>query len=74
MRCQTVGFGWKKGVRRTFPRASRAPSKKSSTPSMMNIPPNEVKATPISVTGFGEEISYPSSVPDKGVWTDSERP
>lgn len=41
-----------KEARRTFPRASKAPSKKSSTPSMINIPPNEVRATPISVTGF----------------------
>jgi len=56
-----ISVGW---AVRTFPRASRAPSKKSNTPNMMNIPPNEVKATPISVPGFEELISYPSSVSD----------
>ena len=38
---------------RTFPRASKAPSKKSITPKSMNSPPNVVKATPISVRVFG---------------------
>jgi hypothetical protein len=53
-----------KGVRRTFPRASRAPSKKSNTPSMINIPPNEVRATPISATGRWNQ--YSSSVYRQG--------
>jgi hypothetical protein len=35
--------------RRTFPRASSAPSKKSITPKSMNKAPNVVSATPISV-------------------------
>ena len=55
--CGIVGLRGE--VERTFPKASRAPSKKSSTPSMMNIPPNEVKATPISVTGLS--IAHPVS-------------
>ena len=38
----------KKDVR-TFPRARRAPSKKSMTPSIMKNTPNEVSPTPISV-------------------------
>lgn len=40
------------GGKRTFPRASRAPSKKSITPKSMNSPPKVVKATPISVFFF----------------------
>ena len=36
----------KKG--RTFPRASKAPSKNSTTPKIINNPPNVVSATPIS--------------------------
>jgi hypothetical protein len=34
---------------RTFPRARRAPSNKSMTPSIMKNTPNEVSPTPISV-------------------------
>jgi hypothetical protein len=34
---------------RTFPRARRAPSKKSMMPSIMNRAPNDVSPTPISV-------------------------
>jgi hypothetical protein len=34
---------------RTFPRARRAPSKKSMTPSIMKNTPNEVSPTPISM-------------------------
>ena len=37
------------GEGRTFPSASSAPSKKSTTPSIMNSAPNVVSATPISV-------------------------
>ena len=33
---------------RTFPRARRAPSKKSMMPSIMNSAPNDVSPTPIS--------------------------
>jgi hypothetical protein len=40
--------GFKKIVR-TFPRARRAPSNKSMTPSIMKNTPNEVSPTPISV-------------------------
>ena len=34
---------------RTFPRARRAPSKKSITPSIMKSAPKVVNATPISI-------------------------
>jgi len=34
---------------RTFPKARRAPSKKSMMPSVMNRAPNDVNPTPISV-------------------------
>ena len=63
--------------RRTFPSASKAPSKKSNTPSMINIPPKEVRATPISVNRFRTmKVNHLSTVAprQKEVWADSEYP
>ena len=44
---------------RTFPRARRAPSKKSMMPSIMNSAPNDVSPTPISVHRTNIMISFP---------------
>jgi hypothetical protein len=43
----------------TFPRASNAPSKKSTTPRNKNSTPNVVKATPISVRNSEPRQSRP---------------